>query len=108
MSDGTTPDDWAMDAIAFERWFHDADEVNPRIEMVQELIDAMAQPYRTYLEEFFYERLSMRELAKRHGWNNPWYAHQKVHSAMELFKQQWEHTHPHEFDNGRMVPDGSH
>jgi hypothetical protein len=87
-----------MDALAFERWFNDPDaEVNPRIEMVQDIIDEMAQPYRTYLEEYFYERLSMREISKRHNLGptgrNPWHAHQKVHSAMELFKQIWIERH---------------
>ena len=103
-----TPDDWAMDALAFERWFHDSDEVNPRIEMVQDVIDSMAEPYRTYIEECFYERLTKRDQAKRHGWTNPWHAQQKVHSAMELFKQMWEQRFPHEFDNERMATNGSH
>lgn len=94
----TTPDDWAMDALAFENWFHNPDEeVNPRIEMVKDIIDSMPQPYRTYLEEYFYERLSMRELSRRHDLGptgtNPWHAHQKVHSAMELFKHEWIERH---------------
>ena len=79
-----------MDAEAFSRWFYNPDaEVNPRIEKVKDIVDHMAQPYRTYIEEYYYERLSMREMSRRHGWGNPYYAHQKVHASMELFKAQW-------------------
>lgn len=90
----TTPDDWAMDAIAFERWFHGQDEeVNPRIEMVQDIIDSMPNPYRTLLEEYFYERLSMRDVQRRHKLPNVWHAHRNIHSAMELFKHEWIERH---------------
>ncbi len=89
-----------MDALAFERWFHDDEEVNPRIEMVQDVVDDMPEPYRTYIEETWYERLSRREMARRHGWSNPWYAQQAVEAAQQLFADIWTRRYPHEFEKG--------
>ncbi len=92
MSD--TPFDWATDAVAFERWFYGADEeINPRIDMVRDIIDEMEEPHRTTLEEYFYERLSMRDMMRRHDLGNVYYAHQRVHGALAEFKAQWIERH---------------
>lgn len=87
------PYDWTLDAIAFERWFHDADEPNPRIDLVKDIIDDLPQPHRETLEEYYYERLSMRGIVKRHELANPFYAQQRVDDARAAFKDAWIERH---------------
>ena len=88
------PFDWALDSLAFEDWFNGQDEEpNPRIEMVRDIIDDMPEPHRTTLEEYFYERISMRDIARRHELGNPWFAHKRVHDALDAFKDAWIERH---------------
>lgn len=88
------PLDWTLDRKAFEDWFYDReDEVNPRIEMCQDIIDDLTEPHRSTLEEYFYERLSMRDIMRRHDLTNVFYAHQRVHEAQGVFKDAWIERH---------------
>lgn len=93
MSDDYDPYSWALDAIAFERWFHDEEEINPRIEMVRDVLETLSSRHETVLLEYFFERLSMRDLMRRHGMTNPWYAHQAVHAAQAAFRKAWVKEH---------------
>ena len=88
------PIGWALDEVAFEQWFYGDDEnINPRIEMVQDIIDDMDEPWRTTLEEYFYERCSMRDIMRRHDLGNVYYAHQRVHDSLDVFRALWIERH---------------
>jgi hypothetical protein len=90
------PDQWALDALEFERWFNGEDETyNPRIEMVQDIIDELPTPHREVLEAYFYERLSMRDLSHRFEkpGGNPSYGHAMVKRAQEVFEHEWIERH---------------
>jgi hypothetical protein len=89
------PVQWALDDYAFEQWFYHGDDadVNPRIEMVQDIIDDLPEPHRTRLEETYYERLSRREIMRRHALGNPYYAQQEVVAAQAAFQAAWIERH---------------
>lgn len=93
MSDTYDPYSWALDAIAFERWFHGEEDESPRIGMVHDVLAELDDDTEELLTEYFWERLSMRDLVKRHSMGNPWYAHQAVHAALDKFKQEWIKQH---------------
>lgn len=94
MSDEYDPVQWAWDAYLFERWFHGNDEeINPRIDMVKDIIDDLPDPHKTRLEETYYERLSRRDIMRRYGYSNVWYAQQEVVAAQEAFETAWIERH---------------
>jgi len=92
-TDRYQPDLYQQDMLQFEQWFNGEEFGNPRIELAKAIIDDLPEPHREVLEMTFYEGLTRREIMRRHGLTNVFYAQKLVERALAAFAQEWEAEH---------------
>ena len=97
---------YATDVNQFEQWLAGGDEwPNPRIELVKEIIDNLPPLSRRTLEEVFYEDMTRRDIMRRHGLTNVYYAQKMVERALAAFEKAWTAEHGVPEPSTRMKAD---